>query len=178
MNYGCWCQWEFWKRNHFTLSEDDIVGASLQPPFEKFTNAELCWRLQCRGVIVSTSMKKANIIEKWVRLSSSLHVQTKHWPLYIFFRIHDIIAAKLPVIDVDGVCLYHKMQDLGADLPSMPLPSLPVSGWEIISLDNVREMSAKIPCVTSGKHRVEMQDSWLLVLHFRTFVHLPCQWLW
>ena len=50
--------------DHFTLTEDDIVGVSLQPPFERFTNAELRWWLQCRGVNVSTSMKKANIIDK------------------------------------------------------------------------------------------------------------------
>ena len=52
------------KADHSTLTENDVVGASLQPPFEKYTNAELRWWLQCRGVTVSTSMKKANIIEK------------------------------------------------------------------------------------------------------------------
>ena len=51
------------KADHSTLTEDD-VGAFLQPPFEKYTNAELRWWLQCRGVTVSTSMKKANIISK------------------------------------------------------------------------------------------------------------------
>lgn len=57
------------REDHSTLTEDDIVGACLQPSFEKYTNAELrCW-LQCRGVTVSTSMKKANI-EKLVKLSN------------------------------------------------------------------------------------------------------------
>ena len=37
------------KADHSTLTEDDIVGASLQPPFEKYTNVELRWWLQCRG---------------------------------------------------------------------------------------------------------------------------------
>ena len=47
-----------------TLTEDDIPGASLQPPFEKHTVPELRWWLLCRGVTVSTSLKKAKIIEK------------------------------------------------------------------------------------------------------------------
>ena len=45
-------------------TENDIAGASLQPPFDKYTNAELRWWLQCRGLTVATSMKKAKIIEK------------------------------------------------------------------------------------------------------------------
>ena len=47
-----------------TLTEDDIPGASLQPPFEKHTVSELRWWLLCRGVTVSISLKKAKIIEK------------------------------------------------------------------------------------------------------------------
>ena len=58
------------REDHSTLTEDDIVGACLQPPFEKYTNAELRWWLQCREVTVSTSMEKANIIEKLVKLSN------------------------------------------------------------------------------------------------------------
>ncbi len=47
-----------------TLTEDDIPGASLQPPFEKHTVPELRWWLLCRGVTVSAFMKKASIIER------------------------------------------------------------------------------------------------------------------
>ena len=47
-----------------TLTEDDIPGASLQPPFEKHKVSELRWWLLCRGVTVSISLKKAKIIEK------------------------------------------------------------------------------------------------------------------
>ena len=36
------------KADHSTLTEDDIVGARLHPPFEKYTNVELRWWLQCR----------------------------------------------------------------------------------------------------------------------------------
>ena len=32
----------------------------------------------------------------------------------------------------------------------MPLPALPLNGWESVSSDNVTEMSIKIPHVTSG----------------------------
>ena len=46
-----------------TLTEDDIPGTSLQPPFEKHTVSELRWWLLCRGVTVSISLK-AKIIEK------------------------------------------------------------------------------------------------------------------
>ena len=48
------------------LTEDDIPGASgsLQPPFERHNVTELRWWLLCRGVTVSTSMKKSSIIEK------------------------------------------------------------------------------------------------------------------
>lgn len=47
-----------------TLTENDIPGASLQPPFEKHTVSELRWWLLCRGLTVSTSMKKGKIIDK------------------------------------------------------------------------------------------------------------------
>lgn len=64
--------------------------------------------------------------------------------------IHEAIASKLPVIDVDGVYVYRKLQDSGIDIPLMPLPSLPLNGWKRVSSDNVTEMSTKIPRITSG----------------------------
>jgi len=57
-------------------------------------------------------------------------------------------------VDVDGSCLYKKVQQLNnsgeytepPDLPS----SAPVSGWEPITEANINEVSQKLPCVTSG----------------------------
>ena len=68
----------------------------------------------------------------------------------LLFRIHGAIATNLPVVDVDGVYVYRKLQDSGIDISSMPLPWLPLNGWESVSADNVTEMSTKIPRVTSG----------------------------
>jgi len=42
------------------LTENDIPGASLQPPFEKHTMSELRWWLLCRVVAVASSQKKVN----------------------------------------------------------------------------------------------------------------------
>ena len=66
------------------------------------------------------------------------------------YRIHGAIAANLPVIDVDGVYIYRKLQDSGIDIASMPLPSLSLNGCESGSADNVTEMSTKISRVISG----------------------------
>ena len=46
------------------LTENDIPGASLQPPFEKHTMSELRWWLLCRGVTVASSQKKSQLIQK------------------------------------------------------------------------------------------------------------------
>lgn len=46
------------------LTEDDIPGAALQPPFTQYTNKELRWWLQCRGQHVPNSMNKSQIIER------------------------------------------------------------------------------------------------------------------
>ena len=44
------------------LTEDDIPGAALQPPFSQ----ELHWWLQCRSQHVPTSMNKSQIIERYM----------------------------------------------------------------------------------------------------------------
>ena len=46
------------------LTEADIPGASLQEPLEVHNVAALKWWLLCRGVQVSSSCKKPNLIER------------------------------------------------------------------------------------------------------------------
>ena len=46
------------------LTEADIPGASLQKPLEVHNVAALKWWLLCRGVQVSSSCKKSNLIER------------------------------------------------------------------------------------------------------------------
>ena len=50
------------------------------------------------------------------------------------------------------------MTQVYSDLSSLPLPSIPLTGWKSVSSDNVGEMSTKIPCVTSGKYWVDMKN--------------------
>ena len=45
--------------NTVVLTEDDVPGASLQPPYDKHTTTQLRQWLLCRGVSVSTSLKKS-----------------------------------------------------------------------------------------------------------------------
>ena len=78
---------ESFKQVDTVLTEDDIPGASLPPPFSKYTVAEY---------------------------------------------------------------LYRKLHSAGIDLSLMPLPTIPINGWESVSYANVLEMSTKVPQVTSG----------------------------
>ena len=48
--------------------------------------------------------------------------------------------------------MYRKQQQLlsqGINVVMSP-PCPPMTGWEVITADNVKDMSSKIPCVTSG----------------------------
>ena len=71
-----------------------------------------------------------------------------------FFRIHDAVAEKLPIVDPDGSYLYRKQQDLlgiGVQVAPLPPPAPPLAGWEVVTDSNVDTVSASIPTVTSGK---------------------------
>ena len=48
------------------LTEDDIPGASLSEPLEARTMPKLRWWLLCRGIQPPTSMKKAQIITRYL----------------------------------------------------------------------------------------------------------------
>ena len=67
-------------------------------------------------------------------------------------RVHDTIEAKLPIVDVDGIYVYQKLHRSTNDhsLSSLPLPSLPLNGWECVTSDNVATISTKVLPVTAG----------------------------
>ena len=69
--------------------------------------------------------------------------------------MHKVLREKVEVVDVDGSYLYRKhknMADSGIIVAPLPLPSVPLSGWEAVSQDNVAEISLKVPHVTSGMY--------------------------
>lgn len=68
-------------------------------------------------------------------------------------RVREAAQASTPVVDVDGSYLYRKQQKQGAECSSftpLPLPARPITGWELVSSENVGEMSSKVPRVTPG----------------------------
>ena len=97
-----------------------------------------------------------------------------------FFRIHDAVAEKLPIVDVDGSYLYRKQQALlhsGVQVAPLPPPAPPLAGWEVVTDSNVDTVSASIPTVTSGKlYMRPLLVAYNLILHFRDLVHLPGLW--
>ena len=49
------------------LDESDIPGAVLSAPLENHTVPELKWWLLCRGITPPSSMKKAQLIARYVK---------------------------------------------------------------------------------------------------------------
>lgn len=73
--------------------------------------------------------------------------------LMLVFRVREAVASGMPVIDVDGSYLYRKMQRKspdGLDISTLPIPLPPVSGWELVTVENATEIGTKIPSVTPG----------------------------
>lgn len=71
--------------------------------------------------------------------------------LCINFRIHDALQKNLDVVDVDGSYLYRKEQQLisqGIRTLPLSLPSVPLTGWEVVTADNYKEKN--VPKVISG----------------------------
>ena len=69
--------------------------------------------------------------------------------------MHKVLREKVEVVDVDESYLYrtHKhMADSGIKVAPLPLPSVPLSGWEAVSQDNVAEIFIKVPHITSGMY--------------------------
>ena len=71
-----------------------------------------------------------------------------------FFRIHDAVAEKLPIVDVDSSYLNRKQQALlhaGVQVAPLPPPALPLAGWEVVTDSNVDTVPESIYTVTFGK---------------------------
>ena len=63
------------------------------------------------------------------------------------------MKQKLEIVDVDGSYLYRKEQQLisqGVNTVPLSLPSVPITGWEVVSADNYKEKN--VPKVMPGKH--------------------------
>lgn len=62
-------------------------------------------------------------------------------------------AQGLSVIDVDGGCLarkWHQLSQDGASLEPLPVPQPPITGWEVLNVDSLPQMVARIPKVSHG----------------------------
>lgn len=115
------------------LSENDIPGASLTEPLEAHNVAALKWWLLCRGIKVKSSSRKKEIIE----------------------RIREAMRSGAKVIDVDGSYVARKRQ-LQCEIINEPTGlvtdiGLPITGWEVISAENYKSYSCKMPTVTLGQ---------------------------
>ena len=75
--------------------------------------------------------------------------------IYINFRIRDALQQNLDVVDVDGSYLYRKEQQLisqGIRTLPLSLPSVPLTGWEVVTADNYKEKN--VPRVISRMDKI------------------------
>jgi len=59
----------------------------------------------------------------------------------------------IPVIDVDGSYLtrkVRKLQDSGVNTAPLEPPLIPPAGWEVVSADNYKDFTDKIPQMMPG----------------------------
>ena len=75
------------------LTEADIPGASLREPLEVHNVAALKWWLLCRGVQVSSSCKKPDLIERYAVLHTCLMYYLIYYCILLKFVVLDIISA-------------------------------------------------------------------------------------
>ena len=65
--------------------------------------------------------------------------------------IHKAVREKSKVVDVDGSYLCHKKRqliDFGVTVGRLPLPTLPITGWNSVTQGNVAQIaSGKILCI-------------------------------
>ena len=72
----------------------------------------------------------------------------------ILYRIRQAIKDQMEVVDVDGSYLYKKckrLEDQGAIVMPLVLPSAPVAGWDSLTEVNASELAKKVPRVTAGE---------------------------
>ena len=63
----------------------------------------------------------------------------------------------MPVVDVDGSYLVRKhqrLQQAGVNVAPLKLPSVPLSSWESIDDKNFKDVTRKVPKLTSGAHTI------------------------
>lgn len=74
--------------------------------------------------------------------------------LYCVCRIRKANSDNLPVVDVDGSYLerkYKQMMDAGMTVAPLGAPTgTPLAGWEIMTEASVKDLTKKLPRVTSG----------------------------
>lgn len=67
------------------------------------------------------------------------------------FRVHEESSKATPVIDVDGSYQHRKALALLPSVTKLPPPTfVPLTGWEIVTINNVHEVNSNIPCVMPG----------------------------
>ena len=69
----------------------------------------------------------------------------------MYSRVHEAIREKAEIVDVDGSYMFRKhkaMTELGFSLAPLPLPTLPLSGWEAVTQHNFTVISKKMPSVS------------------------------
>ena len=103
----------------------------------------------------------------------------------INYRIREAKKDGDKVVDVDGSYLIKKcqrLQDSGVSTAPLDLPSVPLSGWEVVSEENYRDAAEKIPRLMPGtsinfyvKSLIMATPSFLL---YRNCIHLPCKRSW
>ena len=72
----------------------------------------------------------------------------------VFHRIHEVMAERLSIVDMNGLYLHRKQESLrhsGVQVTPLPPPAPLLAGWEVVTDSNVDTISANIPIVTSGK---------------------------
>ena len=70
-----------------------------------------------------------------------------------FYRIKDVKAQGLPVVDIDGGCLARKWQrpsQEGLNVEPLPIPQQPLTGWEVLEQDKISSIASKMPKISHG----------------------------
>ena len=126
------------------LTEDDIPGAKLSDPFGEthkscFTLvAALPW--DSSASIINESQADLKVFK--VALCDTL-LKIK----YIYTcRIEQAKAEGAGVCDVDGTYLFRKQQQMieaGVATTPLDIPDSPISEWELLKLENHKELSSK-----------------------------------
>lgn len=87
----------------------------------------------------------------------------------------------MPVVDVDGSYMYRKKQQLssaGFTVTTLPVPTPPLSGWELVTSEDSASMSTNIPFVTPGLFEGMIIPVNVTKLHCRIAVYIFGNRMW